>query len=201
MIKKSGIILLILVSFSVSIYLLTSTITIDEGRYGKSEVILFSIPAIMVILICNLFFLPKLSKLKGSYARFKNGLENIFLALTFILFLLHCGLLLVTTGTELNLLLFIPIIVGITLITTANTLPRFQFEINSNTTQLTNSTNQLWNIVVRPFSIPLYIGGIVMLFCVFLPGGYMLVAFFTLLFSTLSVSIYLSYKAYLKIAN
>ncbi|WP_100406959.1 SdpI family protein [Bacillus solitudinis] len=199
MIKKSCMIFLIFLAFGVSLY--TSNITIEEGMYGSSEVLLFSIPFTMVLVISNLFILPKMTKLQGFYDRFKNGLENIYLALTTILFVLHCGLLLQTKGIEVNLLLLIPISVGIVLITTANTLPRFQYELNQNASQLGKSTNQVWNAVIRPFSLPLFIGGIVMLFCVFLPGVLMLIVFFTILACTLFVSILCSYKAYKNTAN
>jgi small neutral amino acid transporter SnatA (MarC family) len=195
MIKKISIALLTILSISVSIYLYALNITFDEAKYGTSEVTIFSIPFTMVIVNSNFFILSKILKKQDFYSRFKKGLDSIFLSLSIILFLLHCGLLLKTTGTEINLHLFIPISVGIVLITTANTLPRFQLELDENSPQ-TKSTNQIWNIVIRPFSLPLFIGGSVMLFCVFLPGITMFIGFFTILLCTLLVSIFRSYKAY-----
>jgi hypothetical protein len=108
----------------------------------------------------------------------------------------HFGLILVATGTEVNLLHLIPISVGIVLITAANTLPRFKLELNKTSSELTQSTHQVWNIVLHPFSLPLFIGGLVMLICAFLPETLMFVGFFSILLCTLLVSIFLSYKAY-----
>ena len=194
MIKKIGVSFLIFLSFFVSIYLYATNITFEETRYGITEVLLFSIPFTMCLVNSSLFILPK--QFQGSYTRYKKGIESIFLSITVILFMMHFGLVLVATGIEVNLLLLIPISVGIVLITTANTLPRFQLEFNKTTSELTRSTHQVWNIVVRPFSLPLFIGGLVMLLCVFLPDTLMFVGFFSILLCTLLVSIILSYKAY-----
>ncbi|PLR85804.1 MULTISPECIES: hypothetical protein [Bacillus] len=196
MIKKISICVLTILSFIVSIYFYAANFTFDEARYGPSEVILYVIPFTMVMVNSNLFILPKLIKQQGSYSRFINGLENIFLSLSMILFMLHSGLLLVSTGTEVNLLLLIPISVGIVLITTANTLPRFQLELDGNSSPLTKSTSHVWNVVVRPFSFPLFVGGTLMLFSVFLPGALMLIGFFTILLCTLFASIFRAYRAY-----
>lgn len=188
--KKFIMVFLTILSFGVSIYLSASNITFDEERYGATGVMLFSIPITLVLVNSNLFFLP--IKKYGSYARIKNGLESIFLSLSIILFLLHCGILLSATRAEINLLLFIPLSVGIVLITTANTLPRFQLELDKNSSH----SNLVWNNVIRPFSLPMYTGGLAMLFCVFLPGNFMMISFFTILLLTVLISLYCSYKAY-----
>ncbi|TDL77788.1 hypothetical protein [Peribacillus frigoritolerans] len=173
-----------------------ANIPVDEALYGTREVILFIIPFTLAAVNSNLFILPNLIKKTGSYSRFKNGIESIFLSLSITLFIIHCGILLAATGTEFNLLLLIPITVVIVLITTANTLPRFLLEYNEHPSQFYKSTNHMWNIVIRPFSLPLFIGGTFMLFCVFLPGNLMFVGFFLILSVTLLVSILRSYKAY-----
>jgi hypothetical protein len=195
-IKKICISILTFLSFGVSIYLYTTNVDFDDIRYGTKEVILFSIPFTMCLVNSNLFILPKLIKLQGSYSRYKNGIDSIFLSLSLILSILHFSLILLATGTEVNLLTLIPVSVGIVFITTANSLPRFQLELNNTSSELTRSTHQLWNIVVRPFSLPLFIGGSVMILCVFLPGILMLVGFFSILLFTLLISIFLSYRAY-----
>ncbi|MBO1510115.1 hypothetical protein [Metabacillus bambusae] len=196
MLKVICIIFLTVLSFGVSLYLSFTNITVDEAIYGTREVVLFIIPFTMLIVNSNIFILPKLIKKQGSYSRYKNGFEAIFLSLSIILFIFHCAILLITTGTEMNLLLLVPISVGLVLITTANTLPRFLLEINEDSSQISKSTNQVWNIVIRPFSLPIFIGGTLMLFCVFLPGNLMLVSFFSILLLTLLVSIFRSYRAY-----
>jgi uncharacterized membrane protein len=194
MIKKFCIGFFIFLSFGVSIYLYATNIAFEETRYGMKEVILFIIPFTMCLVNSGLFIFPK--QFQSSYSRYKNGIESIFLSITIILFILHFGLILIATGAKVNPLLLIPISVGIVLITTANTLPRFQLELNKASSELTQSTHQVWNIIVRPFSLPLFVGGIVLLLCVFLPDTLMFVGFFFILLCTLFVSILLSYKAY-----
>lgn len=182
-------------SFVLSFYLTVTNITVDAS-YGTKEVVFFIIPFTMLLVNINIFTLTKLIKKYGSYSRFKNGIESIFLSLTIILFLLHGGILLVTTGTDINLFLLIPISVGIVLITTANTLPRFVFELNENSSLISKSYYHIWNIGIRPFSLPMFIGGTVMLFCAFLPGNLLFVGFFSILFCTIFASFYLSYRAF-----
>ncbi|WP_338754529.1 hypothetical protein [Bacillus sp. FJAT-52991] len=194
MIKKICISFLIFLSFGVSMYLYATNVVFEETRYGITEVILFSIPLTMCLVNSSLFILPK--QFQGSYSRYKKGIESIFLSITMILFMLHFGLILAATGTGVNLLLLIPISVGMVLITTANTLPRFQLELNKTSSELTRSTHQIWNIVARPFSLPLFIGGLLLLLCVFLPDTLMFVGFFSILLCILLVSTFLSYKAY-----
>nr|WP_304216420.1 hypothetical protein [Fredinandcohnia onubensis] len=194
MINKIFIVVLTLFSFGISIFIF-STNPVENTIYGPPEVILFSIPITMIIVNSNLLILPKLIKSQESYFRFKKGFENIFLALSLLLTILHVGLVLSVTGLEINLILLVPLIVGIVLITTANTLPRFQLELQTSS-ELTKSTHQVWNIVARPFSFPLIIGGLVMLFCVLLPEHLILSGFLTVLFCTLLISIFLSFRAY-----
>ncbi|MGN7296650.1 hypothetical protein [Ferdinandcohnia sp. SAFN-114] len=194
MINKVFISILTLFSFGISIFILATT-SVENTIYGPQEVILFSIPLAMVIVNSNLFILPKLIKSPDSYLRFKKGLENIFLALSLLLTILHIGLILSVSGFDINLILLVPLSVGVVLITTANTLPRFQLEMPTSSV-LSKSTHQVWNIVLRPFSIPLIIGGLVMLFCALLPEHLILSGFLTVLFCTLLISILLSFRAY-----
>lgn len=194
MINKIFIVVLTLFSFGISIFIF-ATNPVENTIYGPPEVILFSIPLTLIIVNSNLLILPKLIKSQESYIRFKKGFENIFLALSLLLTILHVGLILSVTGMEINLILLVPLIVGIVLITTANTLPRFQLELQTSS-ELTKSTHQVWNIVIRPFSFPLIIGGLVMLFCVLLPEHLILSGFLTVLFCTLLISVFLSFRAY-----
>ena len=196
MLKKVCIGLLIILSFGVSIYLYNTTMAFEETRYGNTEVLLFSIPFTMCLVNSSLLYLPKLVKSQGSFSRYKKGIESIFLSISIILFMLHSSLILIATGSDVNLLLLIPLSVGIVLITTANTLPRFKLEINKTSSELSQSSHNVWNIVVRTFSLPLFIGGLVMLLCVFLPENLILIGFFSILLCTLLLSIFLSYKAY-----
>ena len=192
MIKKILIGFFIFLSFAVSIYIFNSNTATTESKNESIAVLLFSVPLTMCLVNSNLIIIPKLiSSQNGSYTRYKKGIENIFFSVTTILFILHIGLILLVIGEEVNLLYLIPICIGIVLITTANTLPRFQLELNNN-----KNSNEIWNIVLRPFSLPLFVGGALMLLCVFLPSNLMLIGFFFTLLSTLFVSIYFSYRAY-----
>jgi len=192
MIKKILIGFFIFLSFAISIYIFNSNTATTESKNESIAVLLFSIPLTMCLVNSNLIIIPKLiSSQNGSYTRYKKGIENIFFSVTTILFILHIGLILLVIGEEVNLLYLIPICIGIVLITTANTLPRFQLELNNN-----KNSNEIWNIVLRPFSLPLFVGGALMLLCVFLPSNLMLIGFFFTLLSTLFVSIYFSYRAY-----
>lgn len=195
MIKKLGIIFLTVLSCGLSVYLFVSNVKMDETKYGSSEVILISIPLTMILIYVHLITLPKIIK-HQNYTRFKKGIESIFLSLTVILFTLHMGLLLVSTGTDFELLRVIPLSIGIVLITTANTLPRFQLDIVEDSPSLTTASNKFWNILLRPLSFPLYFGGLLMLLCVFLQGNQMFISFFAILFLTLIVSMLRSYRAY-----
>ncbi|MGY0693956.1 hypothetical protein ACW2QC_14400 [Virgibacillus sp. FSP13] len=195
MMKKICISFLMFLSFAVSVYLFFSNTATEESKFGATGVILFSVPFSMCLVNSNLIIIPKLISFQSSYTRYKKGIESIFLSVTIILFILHLGLILLVTGIEVNLLYLIPVSVGIVLITTANTLPRFQLDLN-NTKENKKNSNQLWNIVIRPFSLPLFIGGLIMLLCVFLPSNLMMIGFFFVLFCTLTTSSYMSYREY-----
>lgn len=195
MLKKLGIVFLTVLSCGLSVYLFVSNVKMDETKYGSSEVILFSIPLTLILIYVHLITLPIIIK-HHNYSRYKKGIDSIFLSLTVILFTLHIGLLLVSTGTDFELLRIIPISLGIVLITTANTLPRFQLDIAEDSPSLITASNKFWNILLRPISFPLYFGGGLMLLCVFLQGNQMFISFFAILFLTLIFSILRSYRAY-----
>ncbi|CAM5223353.1 hypothetical protein UACE39S_00628 [Ureibacillus acetophenoni] len=188
--KKVIIGFLIFLSFAISVYLLISQATL-ETKYGPIEVILFSIPFAMCLANINLTIVPKI--LQKSYTRYKKGIESIFLSITIILFTLHIGLILLLTNKEFNILFLVPVTVGIVLVTSANTLPRFKIDLNNIPN---NNSNHVWNVVIRPFSIPLFLGGLIMLPCAFLPSNLMMIGFFSILLCTLIASFYMSYRAY-----
>ncbi|MBY0099508.1 hypothetical protein [Mesobacillus maritimus] len=194
MIKKICISFLIFLSFAISLLLFFSNTATEESKYGATEVLLFSIPLAMCLVNSNLIIIPKLLSFQNSYARYKKGIESVLLSVTLILFLLHIGLILLGIGIEVSLLYLVPVSVGIVLITTANTLPRFQLDLNPK--EQPKNSNQLWNIVIRPFSFPLFIGGLIMFLCLFLPGNLMMIGFFSILLCTLLASFYMSYRAY-----
>ncbi|XXM72461.1 hypothetical protein ACQ0QQ_00750 [Lysinibacillus sphaericus] len=187
---------LTILAFAVSIYLYVNGSGIMDSAYGPEEVILFAIPSTMMLVAIQLFTMPVLIKQGDFFSRFKKGIDHIFASLTLILLILHIGLLLLASGTEFNILRLLPILVGTVLITTANTLPRFQLNITDQSISQENSTQQIWNITLRPFAYPLFWGGIIMCLCVFLEGPSMLISFFAVLVITLLSAIFRAYKAY-----
>jgi Na+-transporting methylmalonyl-CoA/oxaloacetate decarboxylase beta subunit len=60
--------------------------------------------------------------------RFDKGIESIALALNSVLFILHSTIVYISLGNQFNILLLLPIIVGIVFIITGNILPRLQFK-------------------------------------------------------------------------
>ncbi|GAE32536.1 hypothetical protein [Halalkalibacter hemicellulosilyticus] len=189
-------ILLVLVSFGISLYVYVNSIIIDEAAFGSRYVILFILPGTLLLVLIQLLLMPKLIKNQTFYSRYKDGFENIFLSLTFLLFLLHGGILLVATGVDFQILRLIPIIVGVVLVTTANTLPRFIVDVDQQSKNLPQTMNEAWNVILRPFSLPLFIGGIILVMCAFLPSQFILFGFLSVLVVTLIISFTHSYRAY-----
>ncbi len=149
----------------------------------------------MILVNSNLFLLPYVLKGQNDFTRYQKGFDNIFVALSIILLSLHGGVLMASSGSNVNLLVFVPFSVGIVLITTANTLPRFLIEIDSSSTRFSQSTNHSWNRIVRPCSYPLMIGGFSMLLCMFIPESFMITSLFVVLIFTLIIAGIRSYKA------
>ncbi|WP_175987345.1 hypothetical protein [Bacillus sp. Marseille-Q1617] len=187
---------LTILTFGVSIYLYVTNFGMINSEYGSGEVILFAVPCTMMLVAIQLFTMPILMKHGDFFSRLKKGIDHIFVSLSVILFILHIGLLLLASGTEFNILRLLPILVGTVLITTANTLPRFQLTTTERTAPLENSTHQIWNATLRPFAYPLFWGGILMCLCVFLQGKFMLISFFSILVITLLTAASRAYKAY-----
>jgi hypothetical protein len=187
---------LTVITFVVSIYLYVTGSGITYSAYGPGEVILFAIPFTMMLVAIQHFTMPVLLKQGDFFSRFKKGMDHIFVSLTLILLILHIGLLLLASGAEFDLLRLLPILVGTVLITTGNTLPRFQFHTIDQLSSHQHSTQQIWNITLRPFAYPLFWGGIIMLLCVFLQETFMLVSFFAVLVITLLTAVSRAYKAY-----
>jgi hypothetical protein len=187
---------LTILTFAVSIYLYVNGSGIMDSAYGPEEVILFAVPSTMMLVAIQLFTMPVLLKQGDFFSRFKKGIDHIFVSLVLILLILHIGLLLLASGIEFDILRLLPILVGTVLMTTANTLPRFQLNTTDQPASQKNSTQQIWNTTLRPFAYPLFWGGIIMFLCVFLQGTFMLVSFFAVLGITLLTAVSRAYKAY-----
>lgn len=80
------------------------------------------------------------------------------------LLILHCALIYVGLGNSFNMLLLLPVIIGII----GNILPRFKVESLKGANSIQNATYNLWNEVSRSIAYTLF-SGIIMLFSVLLP--------------------------------
>ncbi|WP_404469658.1 hypothetical protein [Sutcliffiella horikoshii] len=187
--KKLGMYLLVVVSFAVSIYVVSMG---GLNAANQSTVVtLFSIPFALGLVIISFMAIPKHS----TFVRYQKGMENIFFILILVLTIIHIGLVFYLLDSGFPLMVLVPIGVGLVLIATANTLPRFQLETPSASSEYIKSTHTVWNKGLRHFSRPLIIGGLVMLLCAFLPQHLILVGFLTVLACTLLTSVFVLVRA------
>ncbi|MGJ9382487.1 hypothetical protein CR203_10170 [Salipaludibacillus neizhouensis] len=168
--------------------------------FGLLWVIAFIHPLTMLLLNIQLHVMPKMRKIKVYYLRYKKGFENIFLALTFVLLIIHINVILKVFGYDINLLQLVPICVGLVLITTANTLPRFVVE-KGDKQKISVLWSNYWNSVIRPISVLLFIGGIAIFLTVFLPDANMIFGFFVVLSVVIACMIYQSSKIIQRVIN
>jgi hypothetical protein len=197
MVSKVMMVLFMILAYGTSLFFIGNKIQLDESTYGPSTVLLYSIPFTILLIITQLFLLPRVKGLSKYYTRFKKGLNGIFLALTIFLFALHTSLLLLASGYKLNPLLLLPIGVGLILMLTGNSLPRFKLDITDTSTP-NLSSHKTYNSILRPSSYSLFIGGFIMIFCVFLPEHLLLIGFFTILALTLGVAIVKGFQGYVQ---
>lgn len=186
--KKLGMFLLVVVSFVVSIYAMF-LVGLEVSTEG-TVVTLFSIPFALGLVIISFFAIPK----QSTFERYQKGLESIFFVLMLVLTIIHGGLVFYLLDSGFPILMLVPIGVGLVLIATANTLPRFQLETPPTSSEHTRSTHKVWNKGLRPFSRPLIIGGLVMLLCAFLPQSLILIGFLSVLAITFGAAVYLSVR-------
>ncbi|ART75188.1 hypothetical protein B4U37_03630 [Sutcliffiella horikoshii] len=186
--KKLGMFMLVVVSFAVSIFVLFSG-GMDAAAEGM-VVTLFSIPFAMGLVIISFLAIPK----QSEFERYRKGLESIFFVLILVLTIIHSGLVFYLMDSGFPIMMLVPLGVGLVLIATANTLPRFQLETPPASSEYTQSTHNVWNKGLRPFSRPLIIGGLAMLLCTFLPQHLILIGFLTVLACTLLTAVYFAIR-------
>lgn len=163
----------------------------EAGFYGV--VTAFLHPFIMVLLWINVLILPRIETLKPFYERYKKGMENIFLCVLSVVFSIHGVILLNVSGYDLNLLLLVPLSVGIVTMTAANTLPKFVVPITDESS-LSSLSSKRWNQLIRPVAAKMFIGGLMMIATVFLPESMMLTCFFGVLAFVIVTIIFRSHK-------
>ncbi|WP_404349627.1 hypothetical protein LG311_03350 [Sutcliffiella horikoshii] len=182
--KNLGMFMFVVVSFALSIYVMFWG-GLDASAEG-TVVTLFSIPFAMGLVIISFFAIPK----QSTFERYQKGFESIFYVLILVLTIIHVGLVFYLMNSGFPIMMLVPIGVGLVLIATANTLPRFQLETPPASSEYTKSTHNVWNKGLRPFSRPLIIGGLSMLVCAFLPQHLILIGFLTVLACTLLTAVY-----------
>ena len=186
--KKLGMFLLVVVSFAVSIYVMVWG-GLDVSGEG-TVVTLFSIPFALGLVVISFLTIPK----QLTFERYQKGLERIFFILVMVLTIIHIGLVLYLLDSGFPIMMLVPIGVGLILIATANTLPRFQLELSPTSSEQAKVTHKAWNKGLRPLSRPLIIGGLMMLLCAFLPQHLILIGFGTVLACTLVTAVYFSVR-------
>ncbi|MBD1381104.1 DUF1648 domain-containing protein [Metabacillus arenae] len=205
MMKKLVSWLLLFMAFGVSIYFypivpssIPSQFADANGTatgYGRKEIIVFLLPVVMLLIQFQFLFIKRLKKNVSYFKRYEKGLESIFLTLLFLLFTVHGAILLKAINVSFNILLVVPISVGIIFIAAGNTLPRFLVHEQQNPL-LSERSHTLWNRVARPVSHRFMIGGLIILLCGLIPNPFMIVSFFTVLALTFAAIILHIYRAF-----
>ncbi|QED47016.1 DUF1648 domain-containing protein [Cytobacillus dafuensis] len=169
--------------------------------YASKDLILFVIPFSMIISSLALSVITIWGKQSEVFKRLGKILDSISLALNIVLLILHCAIIYIGLGNQLNILLLLPIIVGIVFIITGNLLPRLQLKEGTKENSLKQATYDLWHQVSRTVSYALFFGGFVMIFSILLPKNLILSSFFIILVLTILSAFFFSYIRYTRYAN
>ncbi|XXM71981.1 DUF1648 domain-containing protein [Lysinibacillus sphaericus] len=206
MIRKITAWLLVVVAFGISIFfykdlpnMLPSKFANVNGSpsaFAQKNLLLFIVPATMILSSLSLLFVTKFRFHPELSKRLDKSLTTVSIVLNSVLLLLHSFLIYVGLGNNFNMLLLLPVIVGIVFVIIGNTLPRFKLESFAGTSSFQSATYQLWNKVSRVIAYTLFVSGIAMFFLIFLPKDLILGAFLILLISTLFISLILAYTRY-----
>ncbi|MDQ0273789.1 DUF1648 domain-containing protein [Cytobacillus purgationiresistens] len=211
MIRKIFAWLIVVMAFGISFYFykelpseLPAKFANLEGApsdYAPKNIVLFIIPFTMVITTLSLLFVSLFRLHSEVVKRLDKGLGYIALVLNIVLLILHCSIIYIGLGNQFNILLLLPIIVGMVFVITGNTLPRFQLKASERTNSLKKETYNVWNEVSRSVSYILFFGGIVMLLSVLLPQSLIFVGFLIILFITFFTALIFFYMRSSRSAN
>ncbi|MDM5228707.1 DUF1648 domain-containing protein [Cytobacillus sp. NJ13] len=211
MIRKIIAWLIVVIAFGISFYfnkdlpsVLPSKFANLNGtptEFAPKSIILFIIPVTMIISSLSLFIVTQFRWHSEVVRRLDKSLGTVSLVLNSVLLILHCALIYVGLGNNFNMLLLLPIIVGIVFVIIGNTLPRFKLESLTGTNSLQNATYNLWNEVSRPIAYTLFISGIVMLLSVLLPKDLVFGSFLIILLLTVVVALFFAYTRFSRSAK
>ncbi|MGM7635327.1 hypothetical protein [Bacillus sp. Hm123] len=156
---------------------------------------LFIIPFVMIINSLSLSALSFMHKQRVTYKRLAKILATIAIAVNIVLLVLHCAIIYIGLGNEVNILLLLPIIVGIIFVVTGNLLPRVQVK-DTQKNALKQASYGIWHQVSRTVSYALFFWGLIMIFSILLPQNLILTSFFVILALTVVSAFFFSYIRY-----
>ncbi len=158
-----------------------------------SVIISFSIGIFTIYL--SMLSVSRITHIK--YKRFQKGINGIFFIIIFLLSVLYSGIIANGLNYNFNMLLLVPLCVGIALIVTGNEIQRFK-AAEQNTVPLIAAHNELWNKVRHFVARALFIGGMLILPCMFFPEKLMLFIFLMILGLLIVTLLLGSYQIYKK---
>ncbi|OZI11716.1 hypothetical protein CEW92_10485 [Bacillaceae bacterium SAS-127] len=163
--------------------------------YASKNLMLFIIPFAMIINSLSLSTLSFMRKQGVTFKRLEKILDNIAITVNIVLLVLHCAIIYIGLGNEGNILLLLPIIVGIIFVVTGNLLPRIQVK-DTHKNALKQASYGIWHQVSRTVSYSLFFWGLIMMFSILLPQNLILTSFFVILTLTVVSAFFFSYIRY-----
>jgi uncharacterized membrane protein len=167
-----------------------------SSQMDKNVILAVSIGNIL-LLYSLLWVLPLWSERRGSrvFPRFQRNFISIWTALLFVMSGLHGALIAVSLGYNVDMLLFVPLGVGLVLAVTGNALPRFKEKMDTGL-PITIEAAKIWNSVSMVFAKFLSAGAVLMMLCALLPYPWMLIIFFVVFGVTIAGALISSYVVY-----
>lgn len=167
----------------------------EPSSYSSKFGVIISFASSISIVYLTMLSVSRI--IQSKYKRFQKGIDGIFLIVIFVLSTIYTGVMANGLQYNLNMLLFVPLVVGLSLIVTGNEVQRFKADVDTGI-PLKDAYNDLWNKVRHFVAKGLFAGGLLMLPCVFFPGKSILFIFLTILGILLATLIFGSYNIYRK---
>ncbi|MFO1445218.1 hypothetical protein KDN24_18870 [Bacillus sp. Bva_UNVM-123] len=165
------------------------------SSYAPKLSVIFSFSIGILTAYLTMLIATRITKMK--YKRFQKGINGIFFIVIFVLSVVYAGVIVNGLHYNFNMLLLVPLCVGITFIVTGNEIQRFK-AAEQNTMPLIAAHNDLWNKVRHFVARALFIGGVLILPCMLFPGKLLLILFLSIL-GILILTLFLgSYQIYKK---
>lgn len=169
----------------------------NPSSFASKESVLISSVASVIIVYITMIILSRVMQSKSIYKRFQKSINDILMVVTLIVSAVYAGVIANGLGYEVNMLLLAPLGVGFAFIVIGNSIQRFKADTNTGI-PLSDGHSDLWNKIRRFFSRGLFVGGLLLIPCVFFPIKLMFVAFLIVLGLTVIVILLGSYIIYKK---